>query len=612
MLCSNMLAETVKIGNLYFSTNYPKATLIQDPSSNQVYYKAMDTVVVPATFTYDQMTYSVTAIGTSAFENCTELRSITLPNTLQSIGQDAFYGCSKLTSVNLPEGLTGIGLRAFRGCAMSSVTIPSTVTSMGNYVFNACPALTTVVWNAIHCTTSFSMAEYAPFYGCRTTITSFTFGDQVQTIPSYLCDGLALLDTIVLPATVSTIGSYAFYGCSALKSINLPEGLTSLPTSLFEVCYALDSIVIPASVTTINQDAFYNCTALKSVNLHEGLKTIGQRAFRGCAMNALTIPSTLTSLGQSAFSSMSQLKTVVWNAKRCTSTYSSDSSAPFNGCTAITSFTFGDSVQIIPPYVCYNMKKISSVTIPAAVSSIGADAFYGCSMLTQITLPNSVTTIGSYAFGFCTALTEAHLPEGITSLPSSLFEGCTALPSISIPASVNGIGQDAFYNCTALQSIYNYALTPQTIQARVFYNVNKATCLLYVPEESYDLYAVKAVWLDFQNRIAIEPTIRFEDRYGTLSYVGQSSDTMYSEQVLLHMPIAPAIDGFTFLKWEVVAGDFEDGIVLQAVYEIGETTDEEQLTAQTNKASAHKLVKDGSVYILRDDKLFSVTGRRVE
>ena len=186
------------------------------------------------------------------------------------------------------------------------------------------------------------------------------------------------------------------------------------------------------------------------------------------------------------------------------------------------------------------------------------------------------------------------------------------MPSISIPASVTTINQDAFYNCSALQSIYNYALTPQTIQARVFYNVNKTTCLLYVPEESYDQYAVKAVWMDFINRIAIAPAIRFEDRYGRFSYLGQSSDTLHSEQVLLHMPIAPNIDGFTFLKWEVVAGDFEEGIILQAVYEIAEATDVDPLSGETAGGYAKKLLKNGNVYILRDDKLFTVTGRSVK
>ena len=611
LLSINLLAETVQIGNLYFSTNYPNATLLQDPSTGQAYYKALDTVVVPATFTYDQMTFTVTAVGTSAFEGCTELRSVTLPNTLLSIGQDAFYNCSKLTSVNLPEGLTTIGQRAFRGCAISSVTVPSTVTSLGNYVFNACPALTSVVWNAVNASIP-SSSEAAPFYGCRTTITSFVFGDQVQKVPGYLCAGLLHLDTIVLPNSVTSIGSYAFYNCSSLKSINLPEGLTSLPTSLFENCSALDSISIPASVTTINQDAFYNCSSLAKVNLDEGLKTVGQRAFRGCAMRAVTVPSTVTSLGQSTFAAMPNLKTVVWNAKRCTTSYSTDTYAPFVNSTAITSFTLGDSVQIVPPYLCYNMRKVSSIAIPETVTSIGSYAFNNCVLLESVHLPNSVTSIGSYAFAFCTALTHVHLPEGITTLPSSLFEGCTALPSISIPASVTTINQDAFYNCSALQSIYNYALTPQTIQARVFYNVDKTTCLLYVPEETYDQYAVKAVWMDFLNRIAIEPALRFEDRYAAFSYLGQDADTLHSEQLLLHMPIAPTLDGFTFLRWEVVAGDFEDGIVLQAVYEAAEATDVEQLAASASSPHVRKLLKDGNVYILRDDKRFTVTGRRVK
>lgn len=770
-------AETVKIGDFYFSLSYPNATLLQDQSSGKTEYKAMQNVVIPGSFTYDAMNYTVNTIGTSAFEGCTDLRSVELPSSIKYINTDAFYGCEKLTDINLPEGLLSISQRAFYKCAMSSVTIPSTVTSMGNYVFNGCPALTSVTWNAVNCTSSFGTYEYAPFYYSRNIITSFTFGENIQTIPPYLCygmskitnldvpntvtslgtyafayctslidanipntlttvpsclfEGCSALPAIIIPATVKTIGSDAFYNCKALASVNIDEGLkainqraffscaltsvtipstvtsignsafngcskltsvtwnainctssyssyenapfygargsitsfsfgenvqtippflcygmnnlteivvpntvtslgtyafayctaltaanipntlTTVPQCLFEGCTALPAIIIPASVTTIGTDAFYNCTSLASVNLDEGLKSINTRAFRGCAMTSVTIPSTVTSVGSNAFSAMNNLTSVTWNAINCSSSYSTSDSAPFSGSQSkITSFTFGDQVQVIPPYLCYNMKQLKAIEFPETVTSIGEYAFCYCSGLTNIHLPNSITSLGRSSFGSCTALREANLPENIVTLPVSLFDGCTALPSIAIPASVKNINSYVFYNCTALQYIYNYALTPQSVTSGVFYNVDKTTCKLYVPEEAYELYAAKDIWKEFLNIIPVEPEIRFEDKYGQFAYLGHEADTLYKEQVLLHMPVAPTIEGFTFLKWEVLAGDFEDGIVLQAVYEKSGTTDVEQIVNSTS--SNRKFIQRGNVYVLRDDRIFTISGQRVK
>ncbi|MBR6168241.1 MAG: leucine-rich repeat domain-containing protein, partial [Paludibacteraceae bacterium] len=152
-------ATTVRIDSLYYSLGTTTATVIQDQTSGQAMYKAYTTVTIPASVTYNNYTYPVISIGTSAFESCSNLQAVTLPSSITSIGQDAFYYCSKLGSINLPEGLTTIGLRAFVHCNLTSVTIPSTVSSIGNYAFKDCP-LTTVVWNPVNC--SISTGEYAP------------------------------------------------------------------------------------------------------------------------------------------------------------------------------------------------------------------------------------------------------------------------------------------------------------------------------------------------------------------------------------------------------------------------------------------------------------------
>ena len=196
LACIVSFAETVKIGDLYYSLGNTTATVVQDQSSDKSVYPAYISVTVPASVTYNEYTYPVTTIGASAFEGCSNLQSVTLPATLTKISTYAFYGCVKLSNVNLHEGLTSIEQGAFYNCNLSSVTIPSTMTSIGSGAFKANP-LTTVVWLPANC--SIGTGDNAPFFSSSSKITSFTFGDQVETIPSYLCKNMSLLDTVVLP-----------------------------------------------------------------------------------------------------------------------------------------------------------------------------------------------------------------------------------------------------------------------------------------------------------------------------------------------------------------------------------------------------------------------------
>ena len=740
-------AETVKIGDLYFSISYPNATLLADQSNNKDVYKALENVTIPATFTYDQMTYTVNYIGTSAFEGCSNLRSVTIPSTIKTIAQYAFYQCSKLTEITIPEGVTSIGKGAFSYTAISTITIPSTVTSMGDKPFYSCQALTSVVWKPVNC--SVSTSDAAPFYDAGARITSFKFGEQVETIPAYICKNLSKIDTIVLPPSVKSLGQYAFSYCTSLKSINLPVTQKTLPTSFLEGCTSLESIVLPATLTTFSTDVFYGCSKLANVTLHEGITTIGQRAFYNCKLSSVTIPSTVTSIGNGAFKG-NPLTSVVWKPVTCS--IGSDDSAPFYSTDSeITSFTFGDQVETVPAYLCKNMKllteivlppsvkslgqyafsyctslqsinlpvtqktlptsflegctslesivlpatlttistdvfygctklanvslhegittigqrafyncKLSSVTIPSTVTSIGNGAFKGnpltsvtwlpascttgtddsapfystssqitsftfgdnvqvvpaylcknMSKLDTIVLPATVTSVGQSAFMYCTSLKEMVFPKGVKTVATSVLEGCTKLEKVVIPASVTTINQDAFYGCSGLQAIYNYAITPQTITERAVNSVNKQTCILYVPMDYLDLYKAKAVWCDFKNIIGVATDLEFEDQLVQLTYLRKDETPLFMESKTWQIPHAPYIQGFVFEKWEVLAGDLNDGIVLQAVYKEDDGTGAPAV--YTNPANpAQKLIRRGNVYILRDDKTYTVGGTRVE
>ena len=737
-------AETVLIDGLYYSLGSNTAAVIKDQTTDKSLYSTYTSVTIPPSVTYNDYTYPVTSIGTSAFESLTNLQSVTLPSSVTTISTDAFWGCSKLGSVNLEEGLTTISLRAFYNCNLSSVTIPSTVSSIGNKAFQGNP-LTSVVWNPVTC--SIGSDDSAPFYNTSSKITSFTFGDKVESIPAYLCKYMSKLETVVLPPSVKSLGQYAFMYCTSLKSINLPVTQQTLPVSFFEGCTSLESIELPATLTTISTDAFYGCSKLANVNLHEGITTIGLRAFQGCKLTDITIPSTVTSIGNGAFKG-NPLTSVVWNPVTCS--IGSDDSAPFYSTSSqITSFTFGDKVELIPAYLCKYMSKLDTVVLPPSVKSLGqaafmyctslksinlpvtqktlpvsflegctsletivlpatlttisTDVFYGCSKLanvdlhegittiglrafhgcklSEITIPSTVTSIGngafkgnpttsvtwlpaecttgtddsapfystssqitSFVFGdsvriipaylckymnkldsivlpktvtnisrnafqSCTGLKSFEFPEGVKTVATSVLEGCTGLEKVVIPSSVTTINIDAFYNCSALQAIYNYAYTPQDIVERVMYGVNKSTCILYVPMDYLDLYQEADVWKDFLNIIGVATELQFEEQTIQVNYFKEDGSLYYMEAQTWQVPVAPRIEGFKFLKWQVQAGDLAEGIVLQAIYEKEKPTD---LPSEVVISPSRKLIRNGQVYILRDEQTYTVQGQRVK
>ena len=194
-------------------------------------------VVIPSTVTYEGEEYSVTSIGYSAFDGCSSLTSISLPEGLTSIGDYAFYSCSALTSITLPEGLTSIGNSAFRSCvSLTSITLPKGVTEIEEWTFAFCDALT-----------------------------SITLPEGLTSIGDDAFEGCSALTSIALPEGVTSIGDAAFYDCKVLTSITIPEGVTSIGNYAFAYCPSLTSITLPEGVTSIGENAFCSCVALTSI-----------------------------------------------------------------------------------------------------------------------------------------------------------------------------------------------------------------------------------------------------------------------------------------------------------------------------------------------------------
>ena len=201
-------------------------------------YSGITVVVIPESVTYSGITYSVTGIGDYAFDACSSLTSINIPDGLNSIGDYAFNDCTSLLSIHIPDGVTSIGYGAFRGCSSWSgdITIPDGITSI----------------------------EGSAFAGCS-SLTSIKIPNSVTSIEDYAFDACSSLTSINIPDGLNSIGEYVFYRCTSLPSITLPNGVTSIGPMAFGHCSSLTSIKIPNGVTSIGDWAFSYCSGLTSV-----------------------------------------------------------------------------------------------------------------------------------------------------------------------------------------------------------------------------------------------------------------------------------------------------------------------------------------------------------
>ena len=259
-------------------------------------------VVIPSTVTNGTHTYKVTAIASassntdSAFGRSTYLTSVSIPDGVTSIGKYAFSMCSSLTSVSIPASVTSIGVSAFSDCtALENVEIPKGVTSIGNYAFNNCTSLQSIEVAAEN--TEYASMDGVLYNKAKTTLIAMPAGKSVT---SY-----------TVPASVTAIGNYAFYGCTTLESIVIPNGVESIGIFAFSGCTALDGLTIPDSVTSLGNSIFSGCTALKSVVISDSVPSIGSSSFSGCtSLKSVVIPKSVTSIDRYAFHNCTSLDTI--------------------------------------------------------------------------------------------------------------------------------------------------------------------------------------------------------------------------------------------------------------------------------------------------------------
>lgn len=461
---------------------------------------------------------SVTRIDKEAFYGCTSLTAVNIPNSVKFLSDELFRGCTSFTSFSIPSTIKGIGRRAFTNCTnLISVEIPSSVQIVGIQAFYGDNNLTLVnnhrtepqktyystfsTYGTLHVPTG-----SADLYREADTWKNFTIVDDLESEDNNIIKGSCgvnviysldkttgvltieatdednymyyystqtvdnidittapwykyndILKEVIVKDGVRNISNCAFYGCSNITSVSLPNSVQNIGSMAFDLCKSLVSINLPESLYNIEQNTFYGCSSLTSITIPNSVEIIEYRAFYNCSsLTSIIIPNSVTTLGGGVF----------------------------QGCSNLTSATLSNSL-----------------------TSIKADLFSGCRKLSSISIPNSVTSIGEYAFGGCSELTLVTIPNSVTSIGKYAFSRCTNLTSITIPDKVESISDGAFYRCENLKEVYCYAEEIPTTGTNLFFFVYTNRGTLYVPSASLDAYKATAPWSSFGTILPIKDEI---------------------------------------------------------------------------------------------------------
>jgi len=451
----------------------------------------------------------VTHIGTWAFLHCTSLESITIPNSVTTIGSRAFENCTSLESITISNRVTTIGYGAFIGCtSLASVTIPNSITAIGQRMFENCTSLTSItIPNSVT-----EISSWA-FEGC-TSLSNITVDKNNEVYKSidgnlYTNDNVLIRYAIgktnanfVIPMGVTTVSNHAFSGCSNLRSITIPDSVTLIKEAAFENCTSLTSITIPDSVTLIEEAAFKGCDSLENIVLPfvgRSLDDVRRRSEKSVFGYIFGISDSyydtgvteqIYTLWNSAYQNVKKEKYFIPASLKSVTVTGSEyiPFGAFSNCVNLTSITLTDNVTYIDEAAFYGCSGLREITIPFVGKSLDAendsarirhlfsyrDGYYDSGLPSKL---EKVTVLGGRICDFALGgIANVELANGVTAIEDGAFgDGSygysnSALTKIKISATVISIGDYAFKGCTGLSSvIFEDNSQLETIGNRAFY-----------------------------------------------------------------------------------------------------------------------------------------------
>ncbi len=441
----------------------------------------------------------VTDIGEYAFSGCAALATVGIPESVLSLGTGVFENCGVLTALNFAENskLDTLGDFPFRNSGLTEIVLPAGISTVNENMFAGATAIKKVTFapgtaiiqinNSTSKTSAFgdTALESVDFSGRSANLSYYAFDgcvklksvtwNSVKTVEKNAFSGCTALTDISLPASVKTIGAYAFAE-TGLTSLTVPNNVSQISEYAFYKTPISGKLVIPGNVKTVQQHAFDGCTNLTGVEVQRGVQYLYGPAeaskagwvFAGCtSLREVSLPDSLINgIPVGTFEGCTSLVSVEIPA--VPSIYGQ----AFKGCTNLTDVTFRGTATLLYIY---------------------EECFMDCTSLSNINLPErSYVSLYARTFKNCTSLTEIALPSAVGYIYAGLFEGCTSLENVTVKGQITKISENAFKDCTKISSIVIKGKKLNTVETDAFAGWTSAQTIYITDSDG----AVSADWAE--------------------------------------------------------------------------------------------------------------------